>query len=280
MLLVSCICCRVSVATRHYFLFGPDFPSEFAFNTRTDSSRSASIGTSGSRSALIKASLSDARVETAWFMGLCDSGWANGCGGDYDVWQSWLREKSERVCSWAGFSAAQSLPTANAQNWPKEIKFLYRSFILLFLSPHKRIQTMPIPSGDATNGAKLFKTRCAQCHAVEAVSILPSPLIPPFRRILRILTLPLLLVVYPSQAGGNKVGPNLHGLIGRKSGQVPGFSYTAANQNKGCTWNEETLFEYLENPKKYIPGTKMAFAGLKKPQERADVIAYLKQATA
>ena len=47
-----------------------------------------------------------------------------------------------------------------------------------------------------------------------------------------------------------KVGPNLHGISGRKTGQAPGFSYTAANVNKGITWNEETLFEYLENPKK------------------------------
>lgn len=47
----------------------------------------------------------------------------------------------------------------------------------------------------------------------------------------------------------------------------------------GITWNKDTLFEYLENPKKYIPGTKMVFAGLKKPQERADLIAYLEQST-
>lgn len=47
----------------------------------------------------------------------------------------------------------------------------------------------------------------------------------------------------------------------------------------GITWSKDTLFEYLENPKKYIPGTKMVFAGLKKPQERGDLIAYLEQAT-
>jgi cytochrome c len=50
---------------------------------------------------------------------------------------------------------------------------------------------------------------------------------------------------------------------------VEGYAYTEANKCKGIVWERETLFEYLENPKKYIPGTKMAFAGLKKPQERA-----------
>ena len=71
----------------------------------------------------------------------------------------------------------------------------------------------------------------------------------------------------------------MHGLWNRQSGQVAGFSYTDANKNKGVVWEEQTLFDYLENPKKYIPGTKMAFAGFKKPQDRADVVAYLKDAT-
>ena len=75
------------------------------------------------------------------------------------------------------------------------------------------------------------------------------------------------------------MGPNLNGLFGRKTGSLPDYQYTDANKSKGITWADETLFEYLENPKKYIPGTKMAFAGLKKPQERADVIAYLKDIT-
>ncbi|KAJ7067438.1 hypothetical protein C8F01DRAFT_667800 [Mycena amicta] len=57
------------------------------------------------------------------------------------------------------------------------------------------------------------------------------------------------------------------------------FSYTAANVNKVITWDEQTLFEYLENPKKYIPGTKLAFAGLKKEKDRNDLITHLKDAT-
>jgi cytochrome c len=77
-------------------------------------------------------------------------------------------------------------------------------------------------------------------------------------------------------AGKNGVGPSLAGIVGRTAGQVAGFNYSAANKNSGVVWKEETMFEYLEAPQKFMPGTKMAFAGLKKPQDRANVIAYLK----
>ena len=69
-------------------------------------------------------------------------------------------------------------------------------------------------------------------------------------------------------------GPNLGGLFGRVSGTTEGFAYSAANKNKGVKWGEDTLYDYLLNP-----GTKMVFAGLKKPQDRADLIAHLKAAT-
>jgi cytochrome c len=98
-------------------------------------------------------------------------------------------------------------------------------------------------TGDATAGQRIFG-QCRTCHVVEP--------------------------------GVNRVGPSLHSIVGRTAGTVPGFNYSDANKNSGVTWTEEVLFEYLEDPRGFMPGTKMAFVGLKKPQDRADVIAYLK----
>ncbi|WP_298163908.1 cytochrome c family protein [Novosphingobium sp.] len=100
--------------------------------------------------------------------------------------------------------------------------------------------------GDAAAGEKVF-TQCKTCHVIDP--------------------------------GVNRIGPSLHGIIGRKAGQIAGFSYSSANKESGITWTPEKLYQYLEKPARVVPGTKMAFAGLAKGQDRADVIAYLTSAT-
>lgn len=75
--------------------------------------------------------------------------------------------------------------------------------------------------------------------------------------------------------GVNRVGPSLYSIVGRQSGSVEGFNYSDANKNSGVTWTTDVLFEYLEDPKGFMPGTKMAFPGIKNPQDRANLIAYL-----
>ena len=75
----------------------------------------------------------------------------------------------------------------------------------------------------------------------------------------------------------NKVGPELNGIDGRKSGSAPDYSYSDANKNSGITWGKETFLEYIKDPKAKIPGTKMTFAGIKDEKEADDLWAYLKQ---
>ena len=75
----------------------------------------------------------------------------------------------------------------------------------------------------------------------------------------------------------NKVGPELNGLDGRKSGTAPDYNYSDANKNSGITWNEANFKEYIKDPKAKVPGTKMAFAGIKKEQEVNDLWAYVSQ---
>jgi len=104
-----------------------------------------------------------------------------------------------------------------------------------------------LKAASAENGQKVAKA-CLSCHAVE-------------------------------KGGANKVGPYLWGTVGSVIGtHAAGFNYSAAVKGKGAdgtTWTFDHLYEYLKDPKGYIPGNKMAFAGVKKPKDRADLIAYL-----
>ncbi|MGQ0566704.1 MAG: c-type cytochrome [Gemmobacter sp.] len=103
-----------------------------------------------------------------------------------------------------------------------------------------------LAQGNVAKGEKVFR-KCAACHAV-AVDAPARP------------------------------GPALHDVVGRKSGSVEGFTYSEAMLALGAgghVWSAEEIDRFVENPWKALPGTKMSFAGLKKPDERADLIAYL-----
>ncbi len=98
---------------------------------------------------------------------------------------------------------------------------------------------------DAANGEKIFG-QCRACHQV-------------------------------GETAKNSIGPVLNGLFGRKSGSVEGYNYTPANRDSGIVWDEASFSEYINDPRARIPGTKMAYAGIKDEVRIKDLIAYLQQ---
>jgi cytochrome c len=101
----------------------------------------------------------------------------------------------------------------------------------------------PAVAGDPAKGEKVFR-KCKACHYVDKEK--------------------------------NKTGPHLVNIIGRAAGAVEGYKYSKAMAELGLVWDEETMAGFLAKPKKYLKGTKMAFVGLRKESDIADVIAYLK----
>lgn len=121
----------------------------------------------------------------------------------------------------------------------------YAIAVAVVLAPS--LATAQEVTGDAEAGERVFN-KCQACHVVEQEQ--------------------------------NRVGPHLNGVIGREAGAVEGYSYSPALQklaDEGVVWDQEALSAYLENPREYAPGTKMIFPGLKKEEERQNVIAYLAQ---
>lgn len=102
----------------------------------------------------------------------------------------------------------------------------------------------PALAADAAEGEKIFRRFCTACHITAA-------------------------------EGPKRLGPSMAGIVGRKSGTIEGFRYSEANKNANITWSAQTLDPYLKEPKAVIPGTIMAFAGVKKDDERENLISYL-----
>ncbi len=98
---------------------------------------------------------------------------------------------------------------------------------------------------DVANGEDVFK-KCRACHTV-------------------------------GEGAKNLVGPQLNGLVGRKAGTSEGFPYSEANKASGVTWDKETFLKYIKDPRAFMPGNKMAFAGIKDEQDAGDLFAYLAQ---
>jgi cytochrome c len=99
-------------------------------------------------------------------------------------------------------------------------------------------------AADAKNGAAVFMDNCGVCHTAE-------------------------------KGAANKIGPNLFGVVGRKSATAPAYMYSPAMMKANLTWDQPTLQIYLMGPQKKVPGTKMGFPGFSDPMDEADVIAYL-----
>jgi len=99
-------------------------------------------------------------------------------------------------------------------------------------------------AADAKNGQTLFMENCGVCHTA-------------------------------AKGEPNKIGPNLFGVVGRKSGVAPGYMYSPAMMKAGLTWDNANLSQFLAGPQKKVAGTKMGFPGFSDPSEEADVIAYL-----
>jgi cytochrome c len=124
---------------------------------------------------------------------------------------------------------------------------LRRLFGLIVAALFITVAGTALAEGDPASGEKVYK-KCKACHTLE-------------------------------EGGASKMGPNLFGIFGRTSGALEGFKFSDALTDAAIVWDEGTIDQYLTKPKDMVPGTKMAFPGIKDEGDRKDLIAYLKAAT-
>ena len=119
----------------------------------------------------------------------------------------------------------------------------YRNFLATLFGVTFLMSAGSALAADVDAGKKIFR-KCKACHTLKA-------------------------------GGKSTIGPNLHGVVGRNAAMVDGFKYSKAMKESGLVWDEATLTAYLTKPKEFLPGNKMPFPGLKKPEQIENVIAYI-----
>ena len=119
----------------------------------------------------------------------------------------------------------------------------YRNCLTMFFGALFLLSAGSALAADLEKGKKVFR-KCKACHTIKA-------------------------------GGKSTIGPNLHGVVGRAAAAVDGFKYSKAMKESGLVWDEANLTAYLTKPKEFLPGNKMPFPGLKKPEQIENVIAYI-----
>ena len=119
----------------------------------------------------------------------------------------------------------------------------YRNFLATLFGVTFLMSAGSALAADVDAGKKIFR-KCKACHTLKA-------------------------------GGKSAIGPNLHGVVGRNAATVDGFKYSKVMKESGLVWDEATLTAYLTKPKEFLPGNKMPFPGLKKPEQIENVIAYI-----
>ena len=123
------------------------------------------------------------------------------------------------------------------------ISMNYRNFFAALFGTAFIMSAGSLVAADLEAGKKVFR-KCKACHALKV-------------------------------GGKSNIGPNLYGVVGREAAKIDGFKYSKAMKESGLVWDEETLTGYLTKPKEFLPGNKMPFPGLKKPEQIENVIAYI-----